>query len=223
MDLKPKSFRLFQNELIICSAMNLLVAILLLSASTNPSNCYAQLDPGEEWTIESETPYPMKFIQLEEKQEREAQQRATIDLSELEQRWMEEDFDEDDIPIDADIHSEIEKAKKTETTPMVFVKLTGDYMIDRGGNASHLSWDALAKVCNNDFLEPLSYAVIDPMCYPIEPDSVMISSKRPWEKDKIWDYFEFEEGIEELAMDGRTVRPVDQREKFINRRGTSYD
>lgn len=203
----------------------------------------------EDWTIESEVPYPIEFPTLKEKRK-----PRSIDLTELEEEWMEEDMDEDDIPPDEDLHAEIERrntearqkmedllnsgdshlinndlvkvAKETEDgsgMPMVFVKFTSDFMVSKGGDPSHLSWDDLAKVCNEEYLPPLSYAVIEPNCYPIEPDGVMVSTKRPWEKHKVWDYFRIRDEIEDLTMDGRTVHPVLDGSKFVNYRDMTYD
>ena len=56
---------------------------------------------------------------------------------------------------------------------------------------------------------PLSFAVIEPKCYPIEPDSLMFSTKRPWEGKEIWDFLKMKREIEELTMDGMTLNPVD--------------
>ena len=62
--------------------------------------------------------------------------------------------------------------------------------------------------------ETLSFKVIDPTCYPIEPDSMMVSSKRPWEKKDIYNFFRNSEDIDELRMDGQTVYPAERVRSF---------
>jgi hypothetical protein len=242
------------------------------SSSAPPSR--AHLDPpsnAEEWTIESGTPYPIQFIELRDRDEKwQAEQdakvleRRRLNLQELEEEWMEEDYDEDDIPVDEDVYSEIEtrkndaefklremaermdmlmdegdgrlisedkdlvafaKGKKDleslSSPPMVFVKLSEEFRNGRkkksskssnSRRSSSSSWDELAAICNDEILERLSHAVINPKCFPIEPDSIMITAVRPWEGEKIWNYFmdsRRRADIVEMTWNGRTVVPRD--------------
>ena len=100
--------------------------------------------------------------------------------------------------------------------PMVFVKLSEEFRNERKNPSKSLSsssaWDELAAICNDVILKRRSHAVIDPKCFPIEPDSVMITAVRPWEGEKIWNFFmdsRRRADIVEMTWNGRTVVPRD--------------
>ena len=111
--------------------------------------------------------------------EKERQRKhVSVDLDALEEQWMEEDMDEDDIPNDEYIYQEVEKrrmeamekmqtmidsngdlaseefvqvAKEAESAgkaPMAFARLTEKFMLEKADAAMPLSWKDLAKICD---------------------------------------------------------------------------
>jgi hypothetical protein len=78
---------------------------------------------------------------------------------------------------------------------------------ERGTESTSWKWDALASVCDN-WLDALNYTTLDPKCYPIVPDSMMFSSKHPWEGGIIWNCLKHKKEIHELHMDQVTIEPI---------------
>ena len=54
--------------------------------------------------------------------------------------------------------------------------------------------------------------MISIMCYPMEPDSILITTdakKGIQEGEDVWRYLKIQKEIEELSWDNRKIRPID--------------
>jgi hypothetical protein len=121
----------------------------------------------------------------------------------------------------------IHKVHTAPVSPMVFALLTEDYMTEkRGEGPPPWSWDALASVCQ-DWLKDkeLMHRTIQVKCFPLVPDSIMLSSIYPWDSENMWEYLKNKKEIEELHMDEVTMEPVtfDRDGLFANIQPWSFD
>lgn len=162
------------------NALLLPVAIFaILAIQTSSAEEIEQINPADLWAEGKQ----FFLSQLDERKilayrVARLKERHRLDLLELEAEWMAEDIDEDDVPIDEDILSEIDKRKMeamakvqslmdsngdaipedlakmaqeaddSNKAPMVFVKLASSFQQKRGGGPEGMSWDNLANICN---------------------------------------------------------------------------
>jgi len=144
----------------------------------------------------------------------EVKEEDTLVVPEIEKRRLEtiqivdKLLDSSGEGIEAVFKETIEAANTAIKSPLAFVRLTEEFMQkERGEESAPWTWDALASVCDN-WLDALKYTTLDPKCYPIVPDSLMFSSKHPWEGSNIWNFLKHKKEIHELHMDEVTIEPL---------------
>lgn len=67
--------------------------------------------------------------------------------------------------------------------------------------------DDLAYICE-EYQQDLSWVLVESAsCYPIDPDSLLFTTRRGWEGEDVWKYLSQKEEVEELKWNGKIAHP----------------